>query len=199
VGEGRSYSPDKLLSVPDGLLFWGRAARKVGFYLLRTGSGWPECLGQTYAEGIRRLVDAPGGPLLFTTTSVTRLATDEKEIQILLVSGPYKSLLGKQIEGQAFRTVLKPFVRGRAESNPELLPAALGCLDALDAAIHRDELWAPYGETQIIILRRGTTMKDAEFIPNDILDGKRVRHFLSTPYGLVAVGEGGVGLVEGAQ
>ena len=46
-------------------------------------------------------------------------------------------------------------------------------------AMHGDKLWARFGKTQLMALHRG-----------------KVLEFLSTPYGLVAIGEGTVGLIE---
>jgi hypothetical protein len=72
----------------------------------------------------------------------------------------------------------------------------VGSFDLLTSAIHNDQLWARLGKTQIAILRRGEPWEKAEIIDNDILDGEPVERFVSTPYGLVAIGNGIVGLIE---
>jgi hypothetical protein len=69
-------------------------------------------------------------------------------------------------------------------------------MDMMTAAIHGDELWACSRKTQIGIVRRGQKVTDAEKIENNILDGGPVLQFFETPYGLLAVGQGSVGVVE---
>ncbi len=71
-------------------------------------------------------------------------------------------------------------------------------LDLGTAAIHGRKLWARYGKDQLGIIPRGESFDKAEIIENNILDGGKVLRFLSTPYGLIAIGEGTVGLVETA-
>jgi hypothetical protein len=71
-----------------------------------------------------------------------------------------------------------------------------GYLDLLRAVIHNDQLWALLGESQIIVFPRGGRSQDARYHENNILDGEPVSRFMSTPYGLVAIGEGMVGFVE---
>ena len=72
----------------------------------------------------------------------------------------------------------------------------LGCIDLSTAAIHDGKLWARYGKNQLVILPRGQSLDEAQILANNILDGGKVLRFLSTPYGLVAIGEGSVGLIE---
>ena len=62
--------------------------------------------------------------------------------------------------------------------------------------IHNDKFWARLGESQIIIVEKGGDFEDAQLIDNNILDGGSVLKFVSTPYGLVAIGEGTVGIIE---
>jgi hypothetical protein len=71
-----------------------------------------------------------------------------------------------------------------------------GALDLSTCAIHHDELWALLGTAQIAILHRGRSLEEARVIPNDILEGEAVRRFVSTPHGLVAIGDGVIGLVQ---
>jgi hypothetical protein len=72
----------------------------------------------------------------------------------------------------------------------------LGNLDLSTAAIQGDILWARLGESQLIIIERGKNLEEAQIIENNILNGGKVLEFLSTPYGLIAIGEGTVGLIE---
>jgi hypothetical protein len=63
-------------------------------------------------------------------------------------------------------------------------------------ALHGNRFWGRWGRSQIISIPWGGTMDDAHIVENNILDGHAVSRFMSTPYGLVAIGDGVVGLVE---
>ena len=82
------------------------------------------------------------------------------------------------------------------EQDVAFAPHQFGGLDLSYAAVHGDELWAPYGEKQTAILHRGKTFKEADIIPNIVIDGERVLQFYSTPDGLVGVGRGVICLIE---
>jgi hypothetical protein len=71
-----------------------------------------------------------------------------------------------------------------------------GHISLRTAAIHDDKLWARLGKRQLIIIHRNKGFEEAEIIENNILNGNRVLRFFSTPYGLIAIGEGTVGLIE---
>jgi hypothetical protein len=71
-----------------------------------------------------------------------------------------------------------------------------GNLDLSTGTIHNSKLWARLGTSQIIIAEKGKSFEEADIIDNNILDGKPVEKFVSTPYGLIAIGEGTVGLIE---
>ena len=71
-----------------------------------------------------------------------------------------------------------------------------GLIGLRTAAVHDDTLWARSGKSQLIIIHRGKGFEEAEIIDNNILNGNTVLRFFSTPYGLIAIGEGTVGLIE---
>ena len=71
-----------------------------------------------------------------------------------------------------------------------------GKLGLPTAAIHEGYLWTCMGTTEIAIIQQGRSFEEARTIPNDILNGKPAVKFLSTPYGLVAIGSGTVGLID---
>jgi hypothetical protein len=71
-----------------------------------------------------------------------------------------------------------------------------GTLDLSTGTIHNNKFWARLGQSQIIIAEKGKSFEEAEIIDNNILDGGPVFRFVSTPYGLIAIGEGTVGLIE---
>ena len=69
-------------------------------------------------------------------------------------------------------------------------------LDLTSSAIHDNELWAVYKPDQVMIIEKGENFDEAEIIDNSLLDGTPVIKFISTPYGLIGIGEGFVGLIE---
>ena len=71
-----------------------------------------------------------------------------------------------------------------------------GSLDLSTGTIYKNKLWARYGKSQILIVEKGKSFEDAQIIDNNILDGGPVLKFVSTPYGLVGIGEGTVGLID---
>ena len=85
------------------------------------------------------------------------------------------------------------------ESSPNKIECGFtssGFIDLRTAAVHQDKLWARLGESQLIAIHKGKGFEEAEIIDNNILNGNKVLRFFSTPYGLIAVGEGTVGLIE---
>jgi len=63
--------------------------------------------------------------------------------------------------------------------------------------IHNNRLWGRLGNSQIIsIYKDSRGIEDALIFDNDILDGEKVLDFFSTPYGLIAIGNGTIGLIE---
>ncbi len=64
------------------------------------------------------------------------------------------------------------------------------------SALHNNTLWVILGENRLFILGMGQSADDAQIIDNNILNGEPVYRFVSTPYGLVAIGKGTVGLIE---
>lgn len=69
-------------------------------------------------------------------------------------------------------------------------------LDLSTAAVHDGKLWARSGKSQLVVIARGSRPEDALRLDNNILDGNEALHFLSTPGGLLALGDGCVGLIE---
>jgi hypothetical protein len=71
-----------------------------------------------------------------------------------------------------------------------------GDLDFSNSAIYNNRLWARFGKNQIIIAEQGKSFEEATIIENNILNGKPVLEFVSSPNGLFGIGEGIVGLIE---
>ncbi|MBN2588349.1 MAG: hypothetical protein JXA96_00685 [Sedimentisphaerales bacterium] len=72
-------------------------------------------------------------------------------------------------------------------------------MDLSTGTIHNNKVWARLGPNQIFIGEIGKGTEEAQIIDNNILDGEPVHRFVSTPYGLIAIGEGAVGLVEAKE
>ncbi|MBU0534294.1 MAG: CsgG/HfaB family protein [Candidatus Omnitrophica bacterium] len=72
------------------------------------------------------------------------------------------------------------------------IPIELGSL-----TVHNDRCWERLGNNQIISIHKDDKgHEDTKIFNNDILNGDAVREFFSTPYGLIAIGNGVVGLIE---
>ena len=71
-----------------------------------------------------------------------------------------------------------------------------GTVDLSTSAVHGKKLWALLGGSRLIVIQRGKPITDAEIMENNLLNGKRVLKFFSTPYGLVGIGKGSIGLIE---
>jgi hypothetical protein len=71
-----------------------------------------------------------------------------------------------------------------------------GNLDLSTSAIHNNKLWARLGQSQIIIAEKDKSYEQAKIIDNNLLEGEPVERFVSTPYGLIGIGKGTVGLIE---
>lgn len=71
-----------------------------------------------------------------------------------------------------------------------------GTVDLSTSAVDGKKLWALLGRSRLIVIQRGKPIKDAEIMKNNLLNGKRVLKFFSTPYGLVGIGKDSIGLIE---
>ena len=71
-----------------------------------------------------------------------------------------------------------------------------GHISLRTAAVYGNKLWVRLGKRQLIVIHKGKGFEEAEVIENNILNGDKVLRFFSTPYGLIAIGEGTVGLIE---
>ncbi len=72
-------------------------------------------------------------------------------------------------------------------------------VDLSQAAIHENRVWARLGESQLVIIPCHGAQGRTIIAGNNLLDGSAAERFVSTPYGLIAVGNGTVGLVETAD
>jgi hypothetical protein len=127
---------------------------------------------------------------------LARLDSDSAKVELLLVSDEGTKRFQEQA-GATWVVANAPFVPPKFQATMSFFTYMFGGIDLSTAAVHGDEVWARYGKSQLIVLHRGKSFEEATVMDNDILDGGKVLQFFETPYGLIAVGEGSVGLIEG--
>jgi hypothetical protein len=158
----------------------------------------PEFLSVVPAPYDARVVGTSGSACITEYGFLAMAVPGEGRTELLLIGRDAKASLarsGDQPE-QKWPLVPNAFLAGLAEADVAFGPQQFGGVDLRYAAVHGDELWAPYGQDQIAVLHRGKTFKEADIIPNIVIDGERVRQFYSTPDGLVGVGRGVICLIE---
>jgi len=75
-------------------------------------------------------------------------------------------------------------------------PSPFGYVDLSGAAIHKNRVWARLGESQLVIIPMSGATGDVITLDNNLLEGDEVVRFVSTPHGLVGIGNGTAGLIE---
>ena len=75
-------------------------------------------------------------------------------------------------------------------------PSALGGVDLSGAAIHENRVWARLGESQVVVIPMPGAKGEVVTLDNNLLDGGAVVRFVSTPHGLVGIGNGVAGIIE---
>ncbi len=91
----------------------------------------------------------------------------------------------------------RPFIAGEVPKALQFGTYQFGRVDLLTASCAAT-LWVRKGLSEIMVLKRGEPVEAAKVVPNDLLEGRPAVEFLDTAYGLVAIGEGSVGLIEGS-
>ena len=74
--------------------------------------------------------------------------------------------------------------------------ARVGYIGLRTAAYHNGEIWARLGKSRLVTLNHNEFNENSQVFDNNILDGQPVLRFVSTPYGLIAIGSNSVGLIE---
>jgi len=74
--------------------------------------------------------------------------------------------------------------------------SALGHVDLSGAAIHKNRVWARLGQSQLVVIPMAGAEGDVITLDNNLLEGGEVVRFVSTPHGLVGIGNGTAGLIE---
>jgi hypothetical protein len=172
--------------------------RWVGLWTMDTQTRKPEYLGECGTSdslfGYMEMADS----ICWCKSGSSLVRLDLKSGDAFYVLGPYPGSVSQRI------AMPMPWLKCRDDL---FLPQSsirkisfgvysLGGLDPSTCAIHGSQLWARLGESQIAILKQGRPFEEARIIPNNILDGEPAVRFMDTPYGLVGIGNGTVGLVE---
>jgi len=191
--DGKVYALRELGFFGRRLYFHSQGAHR-GMWRLDTSTGGVECLHEGRMVGsqcTRALMSEPCW--LFQDVLWLVRFEPAKERATIILGNPWSPW-----EREKSTLVLEEhqFVPEDARRQIGWGPFVGGGIDLSTAAVHGDELWARYGVSHIMILKRGRDLSGAEIIENDILDGGKVIGFVSTPYGLIALGKGSVGLIE---
>jgi hypothetical protein len=75
-------------------------------------------------------------------------------------------------------------------------PSGFGYVDLSGAAIHENRIWARLGGSQIVIIPMSGAEGEAITLDNNLLDGGGVIRFVSTPQGLIGIGNGTAGIID---
>ena len=129
---------------------------------------------------------------------LAHLAPSSGKVEVLLADRQVWRILRSPQHASSWSLGVRPFMPEQEQPTLALGPYVAGGMDPSTAAVHGDELWARNGKSRIIVLHRGKGMAEATVMENNILEGGKVVNFFETSYGLMAVGEGSVGLIEGS-
>jgi hypothetical protein len=193
LAAGRTYEVDQITSTPDGLLFWvsDAAFELRGLWKLDAGAAVPELLcGEIRECGL--IADSGEERWLLSRNGLARLVPALSRVDMLLANRDART----PREPAKWPLHDEPFVPDVAGSGLILGYYGFGKLDLSTAAVRGDQLWARYGQSQLVVLRRGRPFAEAKKMDNNILNGGRVLQFFNFPQGIVAVGDGTIGLIE---
>ncbi len=187
---GEFYGFKEIIPAGNGVLLYGINGGADAVSEFDPASGK---LTRLASAGVVELSAGPeDGFWLKSTYSLTRVDPRNKVFELAVygrAAGQYKDSLRSGWSLRTF-TFAPPGGHTAAGSLRD------GRIDLTTAAIHGDQMWARCGQSQLAILKRGQVLEDARKIDNNILDGGPVLQFFDTPYGLLAVGKGSVGIVD---
>jgi hypothetical protein len=199
--DGAAYEFRELTPIPGGLMLFasispgGCGTSPFGAWRLDAATGKVQPLFGLYdlylASYDGRTLWAAGPNIL------AQLLPGPSRVEIALEDREYTTRI-PWLEQSAWTVSENPFVPVQEQEKVPFSIMHLEGLDPFTGAVHGDEFWARYGRSQIIVLRRGKGLDEATIMDNNILEGGKVLQFFETPYGLIAIGEGSVGLIEGS-
>jgi hypothetical protein len=203
LSRGEPYVPYELTLGPTGKLFFQiwvplMSTQWMGLWKIDT-----KTLELKYF-GLGGLSEPAGGRLInfaeewwFKTPYYLIQFDPISEQARLMLGDPYWLKAGGRRKLQTLNLERDPFIAESSHKGLAYGPCGIhGNLDLSTAAVHGDRLWARLGESQLMVIHQGRSIEEAEIFDNNILNGGKVLEFLSTPYGLIAIGDGTVGLIE---
>ena len=187
-GPEQPYTPTEIHPIAaDGTVLYCAGAR---LWVFDPRSGEAQQL--VYERDCFLSAGPPDAPCFLSHSALLRTDTQRKRLQVVLAS----TFEHRAMQCGIASWTLEDNTFAPPDEGERLLSWVLGGIDLSTAAVHGDQLWARCGKTQIAILQRGQKVEEAVKINNDILDGGPVLQFFETPFGLLAVGQGSVGIVE---
>jgi len=196
--DGKIYELFDLTPTAGELVFFSRGMVEG------VGGLWKLDIATRAVQRLVRITPSPDtsmnwgtGALSADSDVLARLIPDSARVEVILASGYGTQRVEYWRKGGSWKVEMQPFMPEREQTMIPIGFFGFGHVDLSTAAMHGDDIWARYGITRLVVLHRGKSFEEATIMDNDILDGGKVLNFFETPYGLIAVGEGSVGLVEG--
>jgi len=184
---GETYRVRELLAEPAGLYIAvdrGDSTDSWGLWRLDGDGGMP--------ERILSAVNAGPHQWVLSESMLARLPADMETMRRLAAytKGEMEPVPPGRLLEEA------PLWVGGALPRSNLGFWTVAHVDGNSAAVYKDRFWGRKGDHHILVIKRGQRYEDAHVIENDILDGRPVMRFFASPFGLIAVGEGDVGIVS---
>lgn len=166
--------------------------KENGLWKLNTDTFETECIWSGYGTIFKDINDAIW---LNSTSYKMKFNPDSEKITMIIGPGRHQLYANniKAISGLDKDIFLPESFVNKIKFGPYYVQ---GNLDLSTGAIKNNKLWARLGENQIIIAEQGKSFEEVTIIENNILNGKPVLEFVSSPNGLIAIGEGIVGLIQ---
>lgn len=194
LASGEAYQLRELTPLAGGLLFLVKLlGERDGLWWLDSEKRTAEFLLSVRQH--KRIVDVGNGLWLMGWYILAPLVPESEKVELLMVNSEGRRYL-EQRGDPKWQLEEATFASGSPPPNVILAPYQFGGLDLFRGAVHGEEVWARLGKSRLVVLCRGQSLDEAQVLPNNALEGGKVLKFLSTPYGLVAIGEGSVGLIE---
>jgi hypothetical protein len=120
----------------------------------------------------------------------------ESERGRLLLGEPWEIKMSWSLAGKRLEFARADLASEESQKGLSYGPWITNCVDLSGAALHAHRVWARLGPSQLVVIPCHGAQGHTMITDNNWLDGTAVERFVSTPYGLIAIGNGTVGLVE---
>jgi hypothetical protein len=167
-----------------------------GLWKLNTDTRLTTYLGPFWQDDVVQWLDtetSPGTLWFKAFRNLVAFDINSETMQFLLGDPTHLMELRSKKKAPLCKFEFVPFI---PEASMRRISFGNSHFEAVSAAIQVDQLWAPLGPGQVMVFFKGKPYEQARIIDNTLLDGEPVLRFVGTPYGLVAIGIGTVGLIE---